>query len=282
MSAARPTSVAVAVSLYRLALIAYPAEFRRGYGAEIARLFRDTCRDAHRRQGAVGVVAIGIAALADLIASALLERFFRRSAMSKQFIARCGLASMVSGGLWAVGGMDLENRGSFYTHATWHITLAIAALLSLVGLVGLYTRYGPSAGPLGQFGLLVADLGAFLVLIGNALEGFAGLSAGWVLFMLGMLALLVGMITFAAAMWSRRGLPRWSITPHLVSAIGMLLAVASSIAAEAIGLPMIEDKSVLGASIVVSLVGLFGLGWVTLGLCLWTQRGEALPPSTVA
>ena len=185
MGAVQPTIIAVSISLYRLALNAYPADFRRGYGTEMTHLFRDTCRDAHRQQGAVGVVAIGITALADLIASALLERFFGRSAMSKQFIAWCGLASIVSGGLWALGGMDLEKRFPSFTHATWHIMLAIAALFSLVGLVGLYARYGPSAGPIGQFGLLVADFGACLVLVGNAIEGLAEWDIGWTLFMVG-------------------------------------------------------------------------------------------------
>lgn len=279
MAAAQPRSVVLSYSLYRLVLRAYPAEFRRSYGAAMAQVFCDSCRDAHRRQGATGVVATSIAALADLIASVLLEWAFRRSPLPRRFLAWCGFASIASGVVWALGALNLEGRIPSYTHAIWHLNLAVASLLSLMGLVGLYTRYGPSSGRAGQFGLLLADLGAFLSLLGNALEGLAEWEIGYLLFMLGMMALLSGLLTFGVANWSRRELPRWSVIPHLISALGLLLAAFVSIVAQIVGLRIFAEASPLGTLLVGSLAALFGLGWIALGCCLWWQHDTALPPS---
>jgi len=65
--------VALSVWAYRLLLWTYPATFRRRYGADMARVFRDLCRDTHRRAGAGGVLRLWPAALGDLAAGALGE-----------------------------------------------------------------------------------------------------------------------------------------------------------------------------------------------------------------
>jgi len=65
--------VALSAWAYRLLLWAYPATFRRRYGADMARVFRDLCRDTHRRAGAGGVLRLWPAALGDLATGALGE-----------------------------------------------------------------------------------------------------------------------------------------------------------------------------------------------------------------
>jgi hypothetical protein len=40
--------------VYRMSLLACPLEFRRDYGAEMARAFGDMCREEKRRRGAQG------------------------------------------------------------------------------------------------------------------------------------------------------------------------------------------------------------------------------------
>jgi hypothetical protein len=69
---------------YRLMLAAYPDEFRRRYGAEMAQVFRTTCRAVYQAAGVGGVVRLWLPTLWDWAWSAAVERFsslFRRSDM---------------------------------------------------------------------------------------------------------------------------------------------------------------------------------------------------------
>jgi hypothetical protein len=59
--------------LYRSLLLVYPASFRRAYGDEMARAFRDLCRDAWQASGAGGVLALWPGALRDLALAASAE-----------------------------------------------------------------------------------------------------------------------------------------------------------------------------------------------------------------
>ena len=59
--------------LYRALLLVFPAQFRRAYGDEMARAFRDLCRDAQRTSGARGVLALWPGALRDLLLAASAE-----------------------------------------------------------------------------------------------------------------------------------------------------------------------------------------------------------------
>jgi hypothetical protein len=59
--------------LYRALLLVFPASFRRAYGDEMARAFRDLCRDARRTSGAGGVLALWPGALRDLLLAASAE-----------------------------------------------------------------------------------------------------------------------------------------------------------------------------------------------------------------
>jgi hypothetical protein len=63
--------------LYRALLLAFPAPFRRAYGDEMARAFRDLCRDAWRTGGARGVLALWPRALRDLALAASAEHMGR-------------------------------------------------------------------------------------------------------------------------------------------------------------------------------------------------------------
>lgn len=68
--------------LYRLLLFCYPAEFRRIYAREMARLFRDCYREAMQQQGKWGVTRLWALMLYDLVTSLFIEHF-------RAFIARC-------------------------------------------------------------------------------------------------------------------------------------------------------------------------------------------------
>ena len=67
-------AVRLADRIYRVLLVAYPDEFRRRYGAQMAQTFRDLCREQLERGGALAFARQSLRATADLAANALLER----------------------------------------------------------------------------------------------------------------------------------------------------------------------------------------------------------------
>jgi hypothetical protein len=69
-----PSGVAAwSARLYRALLLVFPVSFRHAYGDEMARAFRDLCRDAWRTGGAGGVLALWLVALRDLLLAASAE-----------------------------------------------------------------------------------------------------------------------------------------------------------------------------------------------------------------
>jgi|GEM_PF-465440 len=61
--------------VYRLLLKGYPGEFREKYGADMAQVFRDRCRDESRRRGTWGLVVLSLHTLADLVRTVPAEHF---------------------------------------------------------------------------------------------------------------------------------------------------------------------------------------------------------------
>lgn len=66
--------LAIADRVYRLLLVVYPPDFRRAYGAEMAHVFHDSCRDSIARAGVAGMAGVWLHTIGDLIVSALKER----------------------------------------------------------------------------------------------------------------------------------------------------------------------------------------------------------------
>ena len=60
--------------LYRALLAAYPKEFRRAYGREMAQVFRCMCREEVVSSGSRGLVRLWVRTLWDLLTTALAER----------------------------------------------------------------------------------------------------------------------------------------------------------------------------------------------------------------
>lgn len=60
--------------VYRVLLLAYPREFRRDRGSEMAQLFGDLCREEQRRGGAIGLLMVWVRTAPDLVATAFAER----------------------------------------------------------------------------------------------------------------------------------------------------------------------------------------------------------------
>ncbi|HTU93537.1 MAG TPA: hypothetical protein VMF69_25885 [Gemmataceae bacterium] len=74
------------VQLYRLLLGAYPAAFRQEYGEAMVQLFRDTARDAYRRRGLLGLVAMWLRTLADFTISVIRQHRDRPVQVSSESV----------------------------------------------------------------------------------------------------------------------------------------------------------------------------------------------------
>ena len=105
----------LSLALYRLLLVLYPRPFRHEYGPSMAQLFRDTCRDAERSRGAVGIFALWQPTLIDLCVSALKERWTERYVMSRiTFIRLGGILAIVGAALSLVATfLSFHTNGSF-------------------------------------------------------------------------------------------------------------------------------------------------------------------------
>jgi hypothetical protein len=83
--ASRARALILSDRAYRGLLAAYPLEFRRRYGPEMAQVFRACCRATYRAAGARGVLRLWPSTLWDWAWTAARERFsslFRRSMMN--------------------------------------------------------------------------------------------------------------------------------------------------------------------------------------------------------
>jgi len=69
MAPRQPRAVALSARVYRACLRAYPPAFRRAYGRDMARVFRDACLDAYHRAGVWGVLLLWGPILRDLAAN---------------------------------------------------------------------------------------------------------------------------------------------------------------------------------------------------------------------
>nr|HET6901175.1 hypothetical protein [Ktedonobacteraceae bacterium] len=134
-------AIALSAWLYGLFLHAYPAPFRRMYGTRMARVFRDSCRDALQRRGLVGLILLWPSTLFDLMCTACLERWqiLKEEARS----------------------MALDRRNQKFPLRLWIALVAtiIAFAVSLVASLNLYmledasplTQAAYSASPLLRF-----------------------------------------------------------------------------------------------------------------------------------
>jgi hypothetical protein len=86
-------AVGTSERVYRSLLRAYPRELRDEYGEEMARCFRDLCREELEEGGGLGLVALWANTLAELLYSALKERSTMLARNSYRAAARLVLAA---------------------------------------------------------------------------------------------------------------------------------------------------------------------------------------------
>ncbi len=199
-----------------------------------------------------------------------------------------GAFACILGGIaWALlGPAAVLERNNILSYDSYNRLLAFPLLLFLVGFIASGPMLRPRTMP-GTVGFIVVALGLLLLLAGNTLEFWGvllqsepnaqvayetgaaehwiGSDIGWMIFGLGMLALIVGGIVLAASIWHSRAFPDW---------VTLLLGL--------LGVGVMAGNLVVGVHPLISIpvLGLYGGGWIALGWALRSGRAATrVPPA---
>jgi hypothetical protein len=260
-----PLLLAVTLWTHRKLLLIQPSAFRREYGNSITQVFRQSCLDAYRSNGAPGVMRLWLPACGDVLAGALAEYSllivgtlkglplmvqYRRSAsvIFAAFIA------------FVIAGIGFQKSGEYIMQTTLPDTYpllaisydammvgAVVALLAvLVGGVPIAIaalRYAVAhrrGDILARFAvppvaLLVIIAGGFIVVTynigGNTAATihtparFAAIGSLAVLFILGAIASAYAVVDAIARAEIPEGLLRFALLPGVVATIAMVVMV---------------------------------------------------------
>jgi hypothetical protein len=90
-----------------------------------------------------------------------------------------GLATILSGPLWALGGATALNADTLgIGMAGPHLVLTLAGLSSLIGLARLASHHAGQYGPAGMPGVLLASAGVVLIIVSKNLPSSTSEVAG--------------------------------------------------------------------------------------------------------
>ena len=227
----------------------YPARWRDRYGDEFAAVLGE------RTLGPFDVLDILLGAID---AQLHLRGIGARSDHRKGFpmsLRLGGAAAMAGGALWLVAMTWILLFDSNVGSGAW-VLLLLASVALLVGLAGLSAFQAREHPVLIWAAFSLPAIGALLTILGAAMNG-SGNEYWYLLFILGMVATIVGSGLFALATWRSGALPR---SGAAVLGIASLISFGT-FAAES-GL---RDDDGMIALFVVG-IGAFAVGWIVVGL----------------
>jgi hypothetical protein len=174
---------------------------------------------------------------------------------SSDLIRWAGLAAMLAGVAFILDILFvLTIPEADWTNAVY----IVAALLMVVGLLGLHALQKDDYGRIGRGGFWTVVVGSFAQVLGLMVFLLGSEALIWLVFPVGFVAVPVGLILYGAATLQARVLPRWY-------GLGLIIVPPVTV--------------VLGGYGGV----LFGLMWLALGYVLWSWRGRAAgQPSRVS
>ncbi len=262
--------------LYRRFLRAYPAEYRQGFSEEMAQVFRDLCREIYEREGLAGFLELWLTTLFDLIKTAIEERSKEVVEMTKEkFVRLSGWALMLAGATFmlgfAIGGQEtsfgdpLGGPDAFYEYS--QLVLVPLAMASFtVGMLGMRSRYGAQVGRFGRFNLAIGAIGGGIGFVGAIGLYGAQEDAGWLVWTLGMLLLLVGLLLFGIAAVRNKPLPRWNALPLITGGFILLIPIMT----------LITGSDELSVPVLATIFLLIAAGFVTLGFVVQEDAREEM------
>src|SRR5574341_2322889 len=268
--------------LYEALLHLYPKEFRAAYGQPMRLTFRDAYREAYRRNGTGGLLALWLPTVLDLFKSAL-EEWARQGEITmfkERLIALAGPLTILVGGMWLVSSIgDFAFQTGLFSDEAFLGFVSIPFFLSFVpmlfALIGTRLRFHQSAGVLGRLGLALSVAGCAgaivsvlvsILLGGVALEVAQGL---WVNYaaVVCVLSIRIGYILFGVEALTYRPLPRWNLLPLLVG-----LTVVLSLPLDWFGVPAFLPSQWATPFLHFAITGAC---WVLLGIAMIDQGQKA-------
>jgi hypothetical protein len=140
ISSSANKSLAVSTRLYRLLLAAYPAEFRHEYGAHMAQVFRDRCREEQgRRRGvgsSAGLARVWMETILDLARTAPEEHLHNagRGVRLMKALLKIAAALVVYAVLFMLA-------GKFLASAREHLPFLVGTLLDSLIAIGILFNF---------------------------------------------------------------------------------------------------------------------------------------------
>jgi hypothetical protein len=239
-----------------LLLAFYPAQWRRRYGEEFRAVLESR--------------PLGPFDFADVLIGALDARLTRsRFAGAAEIdggplvmLRIGGLGAIIGGALWSIG---IGASSLFSATPMWMVLLALGTGGLLVGLIGLSAFQAHRDAKLAWAAFVIPGVGALVSIVGLVGMAFAtdeeallfGVINAWSLWVLGLLAMLVGSILFAvitirAAVFSRRAAQLLA-----VSAFVLLVTLFGGMGSSGTTGP---ERFLLAG-----IVGSFAASWIALG-----------------
>ena len=270
--------------LYGALLCLYPKPFRATHGQPMRLTFRDACREAYRRNGAGGLLALWFPTLLDLFQSAFAEwaRQGELTMFKDRLMAWAGPLTIVVGAIWLLTApghlvfqIGLVSDEGLLGIVSLPFFLSFIPLLFAV--IGTRLRFYPSAGGPGRLGLALSVAGGAgvigavllsLVLGAAAPEAAQGLWVNYAAFIC-LVSIRLGYILFGVDALRLRLLPRWNVLPLLVG-----LTVVLSLPMYWFGVPAFLPAQWANPFLHFALSG---AGWVLLGMALMDPRREPQP-----
>jgi hypothetical protein len=235
-----------------LLLRLYPASWRTRYGDEFAALLEA------RRLGPFDIIDILLGALD---ARLRLRGSDRRTAHRKGFpmsLRLGGIAAVIGGGLWLasfVVGMDGADEWD-QPSAVIFLVANVVLLIGMAGLSAFQAREHPEAV---WAAFLLPAGGAVLALIGTIMMATADPTQpegpGWLFFVLGVIAIILGSGLFAVVTFRTSALPR----PGAAA-----LGIASLISA--LSFAAVSGSHAGVSAPAAAAVATFAIGWIVIGL----------------
>jgi hypothetical protein len=177
---------------------------------------------------------------------------------SSDLIRWGGLAAMVGGLAYLLNvllGLLVPETSTSVVHLLADSFAVVPVLLTLVGMVGLHTLQKANYGGIGRGGFYTVVIGLLAQVLGTISHLLSGSEAlEWLVFPVGIILMIVGLMLYGAATLQVRGLPRWC---------GLGFVVVPPVV---IVLEVLRE----GYGEVV-----FGLLWLAVGYALWSRRGTA-------
>lgn len=250
----KPRILALSHWVYSLLLFFYPAPFRREYGPHMSQLFQDSCRDAQRQSGSVGMIVLWFLTLADLFKTALAEHIWEVFHMPVNKILRWSSPAAILGGslwilFWQIDPSGVPGAFAFF----------LMVLLFLIALGSLYRRLPDGIAKWLSAAIIVSSSLAMSIGI-FSIAGNDNSEIGWTIFVGGFYALALGLGILGIFTIASKSLSHWSFIPLLLAVL--LVGV------------IISGGEYEPDTLQMTLIILFGLGWGLLGYVLWTKHED--------